>query len=979
MKPATGREKILLTLLGKGDYEDETLVPYSTCQQGLSESIDVSQPRVAQLVKKLEEKGLLKEDKKHVVGLKRRRKVYFLTANGTRKAEDCIKRLKEKEVTVETKNSEETIKLGSVDKYIDSKRPLLTALNRLNGEGKIDLTERKVRTRDVFVDREEEMKVLEQESKNINTEGRKVLFLKGEAGIGKTSLISEFRSQLTSGEQEFLSGRAYFDNAEPYLPFKEAFKKYNLDSPTEIFSFSSDEGDDIENMERQSVYYETAETVRNIASRKPLIIFFDDLQWADRSSLQLLYYLSDNIDDHPVLFICTFRPEDVSDEHPLKEIIQRMSRSHLYHEIDLDPLGWEDTEEIIINLLGQDDIPSDFVKLIHRITEGNPLFIKECTEQMLEGGIIDPKDEEYPEDKDDIEIPRIINDIIDKRIRRLDDDTRNVLDIGSVVGEDVPFSLILSVLDMDELELLNHLDILVGSDLWEDEPNEEMFYFSHGLIQLAVYENISETIRKRYHLRIAETLEKIYEDDIEDHLTSLAFHYERAGEREKSVGYYIEAGQRAKELYAHEDAIQMYEKGLDLLEAMDNSRHSEEEIKELMGDSYRVLGEYDKSRDAFRSCVQQTDDTANKARCHWKIGCTYLDQGDYELALETLDRGLKTLEEENWIKCRLLDRKGWALMREGEYEEVAPIFRGEKKVAESIDDEKEIAQALHNLGSLSLKRGRFNEAEDRFQEAIELREEIDDRKGLSSSYNNLGVVHSNRGDLESSLEYLNKSLEMVEEMGDIRSYSLTLLNIGEEYYNMGELDKALDRYNESLSVKEKIDDREGMAFCYNYIGEVYREKGAVSKARESHEKGLEIAENINNQKMVINSLLSLAQDELDRSNTDEGTSLAEDALERTKESGLKSQLSKAKRIMGKAYRLDGKDERAEHELREALDEMGDGGDKKERGKILYELGLLCADRDEENCEKYLKEASDSFQDIGMELWMEKTEDHIDSI
>ncbi|MBS3790793.1 MAG: tetratricopeptide repeat protein, partial [Candidatus Thermoplasmatota archaeon] len=624
-------------------------------------------------------------------------------------------------------------------------------------------------------------------------------------------------------------------------------------------------------------------------------------------------------------------------------------------------------------------VPEEFIKLIRGITDGNPLFIKECTAQMVDEGAVDLKKEVYPKTRDEVEIPSIIDNIIDRWTRGLNKKTRRIFEIGSVIGEKIPFDLLSYLFDMNEFELLNHVDILVGQDIWDEEPNEDFFYFSHGLIQLSVYENIPKTIRKRYHQKIGDAMKDIYDEEIEVHLSEIAFHFERGGKINESIKYYIKAGKRAEDIYAHENAVQMYQKSLELIKDTGKLRSKEVEVLESLGDTYSLIGEYGKSRDNLKRAIERSDDKKNKAKFYCKIGRTHLDQGNYDQALTALEKGLNTLDKENWIRCRLLDRKGWALMRKGELQKVRDIFEEEKRVAEKIEETKERGQAIHNEGAFYLKKGEYKKAKKRFRKAVELRKEIGDKKGLSSSYNNLGVVYSNEGDLDNSLKYLNKSLDIVKEMGDIRSVSLTLLNIGEEYYNKGELDKALENYEESLSAKEKIDDREGIAFCHNYIGEVYREKKKLSDAKECHEKGLKVAKDIQNQKMIIDSLLSLAQDRLESNEVEKGLSQAKKALQRTKKSGLSSKLSKAKRTIGKGYRLNDEFERALEILEESLEEMEEEGDEKEKGKILYELGLTSAETEEENIKSYFKKALNIFEEIGMDLWIEKTENEVQSL
>ncbi|MEF8873368.1 MAG: tetratricopeptide repeat protein [Candidatus Thermoplasmatota archaeon] len=931
----TYQDKIILHLASqKGDREASEVSSRIT-QQGIAERIGTDIPYTNRILKDLLSEGIVQCETKHVVGLKRRRKVYFLTSKGQREARDIKERLEEESVTVRTDEGEDEIKLCDIDRYFEAREPLLQGLNLLD-DGVIDLAQTGESEEDIFADREDEMDRLKGFMEKVKEEGCSAVFVSGEAGIGKTHLVMELKKYAVKQDFEFLAGRAYHESSEPYLLFKEAFQKYTseeLDEETDgeaiggSMSFAAmPKGPEVTNQQsldssRFSAWFKITEDVKDIASNHPLMIFLDDLQWADQATLQLLHYMTGNLDDSPVLFIGTYRPEDIQEGHPLKEVIYTLSREDILNEIELDRLDWRATKQIVSGLVGQQDVPDEFVKLVHRTTDGNPLFIRECIKQMLDDGSIDVRRSEYPTSAEEVKIPKMINDVIKRRVERLDDDTEMIIKKASVIGDSIPYALLRDILDIEEIDMLEHVDILLDSGLWYEDPGEEIFSFSHSLIHKVVYNEISEVMKPGLHRAVAESIGRIYEDVLEERYSDLGYHYRRGDDIGKAVKYYYKAGKEAEKVYAHEDAAKMFTRALGCL---DEGDAEEAEVRRLtileeLGDVYSILGKYEKAIEMFQEEEELAEQDEVKARSMRKMAKVFKQKGEAEKSLEISEKGLKLTGESDIERCRLLNYKGWALMRLGAPKKAVELFEEEKDLADRIGEKEEKAQALHDFGSACIRQGEYESAERYIQEAIDTREDIDDKEGLAISYNNIGILYNNKGELDKALEYHQLSLDIRKDIGDKHGIGVSLNNIGIIYEDKGELDKALEYQERSLDIKKKMGDKRGTAASLNNLGIFYTDKGDLDKALDYHQRSLDLKKEIGDKRGTAASLNNIGIIYMDKGDLDKALEYQERSLDINQDMGDEHGLASTFNSMGDVYKEKGELDKALEKHKRALE------------------------------------------------------------
>ncbi len=1013
-------------------FDKKSGTPYRLCQKGIAENIELTRSGVGYIIRDLVDKGLIKEEVRRVVGLKRRRKVYLLTSKGLERAREIRKQLVNEKVILKKNSSEYEVELGKIDSYIDSQNPLLLALNNINDDGVINLTKMEMQKKeDVFAGRKDEMEFLLKKLDHVKNDNSLAILIEGKAGIGKTRLVNEFKHKAISASFEFLMGKGHYDTSEPYLPFKEAFEVYsekdeNKVAPLKFIERGDEEGgriqledEEIQKHRRDLIFSQTIKNISKLAEKRPMIIFIDDLQWTDKATLMLFHYLSDNLKDVPILLISALRLQNVSDNDFLDEVLQRMRRENLFDELKLGLLKWKDTKEIAQGLTGEVNIPDEFVQLIHDISEGNPLFSKEIIKEMLEEDIIDLKNNKFPTKKGDIELSEVVGDIIERRIRKLNREDLRILQTGSVIGEEIRFSLLQSVTNIDPFDLLESVDILTETGILEENPEEDRLYFSHGLIRKYVYENIPKSLRKTLHDQVGKSMEREFEENIKKYYSDIGFHYKRADEFDKGFEFYRKAGQKAESLYAHEDALEMYDEALDLIEKGDLNEKKRWKILERHGDVNKIIGNYDVSLEDYDKIPKDEIEPKYKQRIYRKMGSLYERKGEFDKALESVKKGLAEKDDKNIEFLRLLYRKGLIERRQGMYDLAEKDLLEAHRMSEDIGRDKEIADIHRGLGMIYNNKGKYGDSLDHLKKALEKFEKIGDFEGVSSTLNNLGNIFLNREVLDKALEYFKQSLKMRKKVGDKKEIASTLNNVGVVYLRMGELEKSIKHYQESHDIWREISDQQGIAVCLMNIGDYYEKKGELDIALENlknslnvceeidfkigevtclvnigsvyllkneinrseryFKKSLEISQNHDYRNPLVYSLNGLSKNYIQKNELENALEKGKKALDISKKIGAEPEVGISHCILGRVHKEKKEWSKAQEEFEAGKKTLENAGKKNELAELLYHYALLWKDMGEKKkWRKQIKKARKMFEDIGMELWIEKCDKELDS-
>ncbi|MEM7347995.1 MAG: AAA family ATPase, partial [Chloroflexota bacterium] len=408
-----------------------------------------------------------------------------------------------------------------------------------------------------------------------------VLLISGEPGVGKTRLVQEIATLAEVSRGTVLTGECFAEGSAPYTPvaqiIREALSQTPLDLPDLVLADLITITPDLQarypqiqpnpplepSAEQQRLFESVVSLCITLSNEAPLLLFLDDLHWADSGTVYLVRYLARRLKTSPVLLVATYREIELSDDHPFQEILLDFDRTRSANRLKLARLKQEETQALLEALFAE-TVADDFIDAIYRETEGNPFFIEEVCKALVESGTL------YFEagiwhlpTMSDLQIPQSIRSTIQARVARLSSNVQRVLQQAAIIGREFGFALLLEVSGMDEDELLDVLDEAYEAQLLEETKTAkgEGYSFVHALIPTTLRDNLSNLRRARVHRKIAAVLETDHPDDYE----ALAYHYGEAGDETQALANLTKAAQQAQRVYANEDAVRYYTEALDLV------------------------------------------------------------------------------------------------------------------------------------------------------------------------------------------------------------------------------------------------------------------------------------------------------------------------------------------------------------------------------------------------------------------------------
>lgn len=454
-----------------------------------------------------------------------------------------------------------------------------------------------------MVGRDIELNKLElQLVKAIDGDGSVVNII-GEAGIGKSRLLAEFKNLDLFERVVLLEGKAISigrnlgfhpiidllkhwtrigendSEATALSKLESAVQNVSRDDADEIIPFLATlmgmqlfgkYAERIAGIEGEALEKLILKNVRSLLSKAseliPLVIVMEDLHWADTSSIELLESLFNLAESQSILFINLFRPEhQETGERIVETLKEKLSVYH--YEIVLRSLDEGMSEKLIGNMLHIRDLNYTIKNKIIERTAGNPFFIEEIVLSFIDEGVIVPKEGKFEINNKiaTMVVPHTINDVLHARIDRLEKETRNLLKIASVIGKNFFYRILINVATETEgvdahLAYLKKIQIIME----RMRLDELEFFFKHALVQEAAYKSILHGKRKTLHLRVAKTIESLFKERLHEFYGMLALHYNKGQNDERAEYYLAMAGKEALKSSASNEALHYYQEALSL-------------------------------------------------------------------------------------------------------------------------------------------------------------------------------------------------------------------------------------------------------------------------------------------------------------------------------------------------------------------------------------------------------------------------------
>ena len=444
-----------------------------------------------------------------------------------------------------------------------------------------------------LIGRSAEMAQLQEAVVKIQKGEKVIISICGDAGTGKSRLIEEFKKTLDLSRIRWHEGYAYaYSQSIPYFPITDLLSRLlqvdEQDHPdtlrkkiqsgiielagekTEtipyignLFALSYPETEDISpEFWKTRLYDAIQEIITALASQGPVIISLEDLHWADPSTLELVRFLFSRI-EYPALFLMIHRPGfDLFEKFSSPEL-QKIS-----HVIELHDLTPADSQNMVGSLLKVESIPPDLIQFLKVKVEGNPFYVEEVINSLIESGILNHDNDHWQLTREvsDSDIPSTIQGLIGGRLDRLAQEAKRILQEASVIGRVFLFKILKQITDLNYqidhcLSDLESLDLIKTKTI---QPDLE-YIFKHALTQETVYSGLLKKERREIHERIGLVIEKLFQDRLPEFYEMLAYHFTKGQSELKAIDYLIKSGDKSLKCYALEEAHQYFIQAYDIL------------------------------------------------------------------------------------------------------------------------------------------------------------------------------------------------------------------------------------------------------------------------------------------------------------------------------------------------------------------------------------------------------------------------------
>jgi tetratricopeptide (TPR) repeat protein len=979
---------VCLHLAANDGTGEAASAPRALTAAGIGDALEVGDDAVAriQLLSRLDalvEKGLVTAGERAVAARAEPRTVYRLTGPGRDHAAAVRERLAAESVVLADGSTQE-VPLSEVSEYVDADTdPMVTAVARLTADGEVSL---EGPAEERFVGRRAELDALVDTVEGSFERGSRTAVVAGDAGIGKTALVREAVEDVRDRREDVVLARGASQEGavDPYAPLRQAFDA--LPDGGELTGRLAEAGatvtpEDPERVaaKRTALFDDVADALREVAGERPVVLFVDNLQWADEATLSLFGHLATAITEwlYPVAFVGSYRPAAVAgeDDHPLPALLDRLEAETNHTRLTLDPLARGETRALLSRILGRGELPGDFVEVVHDRTGGVPLFVTETVAHLVDEGVVDPSSGRYPATTEGFDLPGSVIEQVDRRLSALDGDSRELLRLGAVVGEYVPAAVLGAASDLDPARRREYVDLLVASRVWERvEPvapgGSADLRFVSGLLREAVVERLPEGTARRYNERVADAMIALYDDDaLGERAARVAAHLEAAGRPGEAAAFYRRAGDHARERYAHGDAVENYRRALAVVGTHDaaDGPHPAALARELAA-VHATAGDFAAAVDAVGEGLDHAP-AASRVRAEL-LGVrarVETKRGDFDAAEETARRvgEMAAAVDATDLQAEALRRLGRTAQRQGDADLAEERSRRALDLAREADERDEVASILNGLGAALTQQGAFEEARDRFTESLEIERDLGDRHGAAHSLGNLGAVAMRAGDDDEARGYHEESLAAFREVGDRHGAARTLGNLGGMAMRAGDLDVARERYEESLAAFREVGDRHGAASVLGNLGVVAQKQAQFGDAADYYRESLETKRAVGDRDGAARTLNNLGLTAAIQGSLEEARRKHTESLRTFRDLGNRRGEGQSLKNLGRVAIMRGSLGRARQRLEDALALFRDIDDTKSESQALKNLAWLgIEDGDLQAAGDHLAESLAGFREVG---------------
>lgn len=738
----------------------------------------------------------------------------------------------------------------------------------------------------------------------------------GEAGIGKTRLVREFAAQCEAhGAQVYAAGTT-LPETMPYQPFVTLLRVVAplaatvfvdplwLSAIAALAPSIAEHAPGLPPLppvdparERIRLFEACSSVWEAIATRRPVVLVVEDVQWAGAATLGLLEHLARGAPHSRVLLVATYREDELALSHPLRAMRRRLERDASASHVALSRLGRDEVEELV-RALGRFDDPAAFARALHERSDGNPFFLEETLRDLGETGRL--RDGAPPAEQLAAHVPPAVRDVLAARLARLGESAKTLAEVAAVIGRGFDVELLRETTGWLEATVLDALGELTDRRIVGEQSTGAGFdyAFGHHLIQAMVYDGVAPAARARRHRRVAHVMSELYADRGDEVAAELALHWDRGGEPELAAERYLTAARRALDVYGNDDAARNLVRVLELstsrrvrfdalllrerIAAAAGDRALQAEIMGELTHLARSIDDEDAACVVLERRIALANVTGDRRRervlvrllgrrargsgaIRWQAAY-YEGEARYRRGVNDFEAARDAFGALSVLMERMGDRGAHANARlafadtyiyEGRLDEAYEALDDLREAVQAGGDQAALVRMLIAFSRAALAQQDYASMSRFADEAHDVSRAIGDREGEALALHTIanGLVYTFRvGDAES---FYLRALEFYERIGHRVGLASIFVDFGLFHTELGLLDRALEFYARAREIAEEI----GFPFvaCVERINAsyCYRLRGEFAAAKASAEAALVLARDIKSQHLESAALGTL--------------------------------------------------------------------------------------------------------------------------
>lgn len=662
-----------------------------------------------------------------------------------------------------------------------------------------------------FVGREKELALLREALERAGAGAPGVMVIAGEAGVGKTRLVSEFIAGSRRAGARVLVGHCVrvADGGLPYAPLMEALRHLNPEVETQVVQdlvasaprefarwlpqigqSNQVEGTDVVSGDvAQSRLFEfLLDLFGRLRQDGHVLLVVEDVHWADHSTLDLLAFLAQNVRREAVVVVVTYRDDELPRTHPLQSWLAELRRNVRVSILPLQRLERDETAEQLAGIFGSSPDASLADGIFAR-SEGNAFFTEELASVMAVG--------------ESRSLPAGLRDILLARVHALSEPARSILGVAAAAGRRVAHELLSCVARIPEEQLIAALREAVDHQILVPNLEDDSYTFRHALIQEATYSDLLPGERRQLHNALAEALADhpgLAADDRATAYAELAHHWYAARNLPVALSAAIQAGQAAEQAYGFAEALRQFERASELWDQVPHAQRlvdlDHADVLEHAAEAAKLVGQYDRAVALIRQAIKLVDSGAKPARAgllHERLGWYLFNRGDEAAASDAYQRalGLIPAEPPSAERAKVLVAAGRLSMHWTHYQQARAASEEAIALARAVGARAEEGRALKILGLVAAYEGDFDLGSRYLRQALSIAEEVRETNALAGGYIDLSCVLELAGRLEEATQVALEGCEVASRLGLERRHRPILeTNAASALFELGRWEEA---------------------------------------------------------------------------------------------------------------------------------------------------------------------------------------------